>query len=461
MSALWKVLLLLALLWLSAAWLRTVPVALQASPIKQARGLGPDESASSLFASHPAPHRSIAGHATGFPRSPVRVGEAGATSDPFHFDRVIISPVSTEWTPEKVVVGDVTGDHRSDVVVTLSSTKSQGWIRVQIHAQSAAGTLSAPVQLDIQNAINWGHGLELADLDGNGVPEIVVADEMGLTVIAWNSGDPIMSFYPGIVRNNYLAAVDADGDGNMDVYAQSWSEGADIYLGDGRGRIRAVNHVASSPIGYNTIETSDFTMDGLKDVVVTNGQGWPLVWVYPFKPGQGLQPAIQIDLRPVQSSPAWGMTVADLDRDGRPDLVTSDENAKGVRIFYRGAGNTFSSNVLLPTPGYYDSPGAVAVADVDGNGYPDVVTMLNSSDQMAYFLQDSSGFAPAVKLSTDDDAWTNSHYNDHSFAIADVNSDRCPDVVLAELSSSLRIFYGRDCQIQPMRTGGPLPRVRR
>jgi hypothetical protein len=39
--------------------------------------------------------------------------------------------------------------------------------------------------------------------------------------------------------------------------------------------------------------------------------------------------------------------------------------------------------------------------------------------------------------------------------IADVNSDGCLDVVLAEVSSSLRIFYGRNCLVMRPTTSGP------
>jgi hypothetical protein len=384
-----------------------------------------------------------------------------ASSPPFYFERVIISPITTDWTPAQVVVGDVSGDGREDVVLTMDYSGMSGpssRTRVRIHAQNPDGSLAEPIELEVGSAINFGSSLELADLDRDGLSEIIVGTEKALSIIARRDGNFVQTQYSGQSRALYLAAVDADGDGNLDIFAQSWSEGADIYLGDGRGGIRRIEHISTPPRGYNTVEASDFTADGLPDVIMTNGQGWPLVWVYPVHQSTGLQSPIQIDLQPAQSSPASGMTIADMNRDGRPDLIVATQGhneAKGIRIFYRGVADAFSNNMLLPTPGTYERPGATAIADIDGNGYPDVVTMFNSHDRMAYFLQRATGFDPIVTVSSDDNPWTNNHYYDNSMTIADVNSDGCLDVVLAEVSSSLRIFYGRNCLVMRPTTSGP------
>jgi hypothetical protein len=51
-----------------------------------------------------------------------------------------------------------------------------------------------------------------------------------------------------------------------------------------------------------------------------------------------------------------------------------------------------------------------------------------------------------VAQPTNDDPYTMSAYYDDSLAIVDVDSDRCADVVLADMTSSLRVFHGRNCQ---------------
>lgn len=389
----------------------------------------------------------------------------------FHFERLIVPNNGLEGLAEAVVVGDVTGDGRNDVVLLVSySTHDlppewggpEGWGAVRIYEQGSDGALAAPREFSTKFDMGPG-GLELVDLNGDGVMEIAAGTNSGLIVFSKSGESYVGRYYPGQRRALYLGAVDADGDGFPDVFAQSWSEGAEIYLSDGNGGIRATRLLATEPIGYNTVVAADYTGDGIKDLVVTNGQGWAKAWVYPSARGVGMSAPIVVDLTATFSSPIWGIDVADMDRDGVPDLVVTDEGDrftganKGVRVLYRGVGGSIAGSTLLPLNGSYMHPGALAVADLDGNGIDDVVVMLNSSDRFAYFLQGNQEFAAPVFVQTDDNPWTNNFYKDNSFAIADVNSDGCPDVVLAELSSFLRIFYGRGCALRYVPTGGVNP----
>ena len=375
----------------------------------------------------------------------------------FFLERHVVSPVS-DLLPTQVVVGDVTGDRIPDIVVTMD-----GWhvLYLRIHAQNVDGTLAAPIEFQMPMISANGGGLELVDLDGDGLSEIAVGVGNGVTVFKRSGNTYEQGSFAGNVRAISLGAVDLDGDGYRDLFVQAWDEGADLYLSDRSGGFRSVQKLATPLAGYNTLEISEFTADGIPDVVMTNGQGGPVVVVYPTVARGGLLSPIAIGLQPFKAWPSFGVTVADMDLDGRPDIVVTDEGggplpeARGIHIYYRGNGNEFPRHQQISFAGQYERPGAVQVADIDRNGYPDIVAMLNSNDQMVYVLQGPAGFAAPVFQSTDDNPWTNNFYRDNSFVIADVNSDKCPDVVLAELSSSLRVFYGRNCLAPSRHTGGP------
>ena len=379
--------------------------------------------------------------------------------DGFHFERVV-TPISETWLPLQVQVGDVTGDGLPDIVMVMGGTTPypMGWNLLRITPQLADGSLGDPVDLDVPEALNAGGSLTLVDLDGKGSREIAVGNEDGLTIYRHSGEGFTWKFYPGYFPAMFLAGIDVDGDGWQDVFAQGWSDGADLYFGDGTGGIQRVEHIQTPAMGYNILEVFDFTADGIDDLLMSNSAGWSRVWLYPFRPDAGLDAPIEFDLSPYQMHPPLGMTAADMDLDGNPDIVVtqgSDSEPRGVRVLYGNGKGAFIRETFLPTTGYYVRPGAIAVADVDRNGFPDVVAMINSNDQMAYILQGPDGFADPILQLTDDNPWTSNHYGDNSFVIADVNSDRCKDIVLAEMSSSLRIFYGRNCHAPAVRTGGP------
>lgn len=467
MLGIWRALLFLALLWGAGwFWSRTQSDASLGKDDATEVGIrnGVVESAAKPTAK-PHPQVGARPASTG---APMATG-AAAQSATFHFDLGVVEPDEGQdlW-PSRLVVGDVTGDRRPDIVMSLEyagDAPNRGDVLVRIYAQTPSGTLARPTEIDIKPAVGSWHGMELVDLDGNGILEIAVVDAVRLTLLEHVGGRFESRQYVGPSMGIFPAAVDANGDGAMDLFAQGWDYGVDVFLGDGRGGVLAVDHIDTPDSPDATVEASDFTADGLPDVLVQSGHG---VRIYPSRYGSALGAPIKLDLAAMQVATPWGMTVADIDQDSRPDLVVSDHGdgdttpvPKGVHILYRGSGNSFSHSVFLETDAPYLWPDAVRVADVDGNGYPDVVTMLGAQDRLGYFLQGPSGFSPMAIEFTDDDPYSLSSYYDNSFVIADVNSDRCLDVVLADMTSSLRVFYGRNCQVTLPRPSKPLRPQRR
>ena len=68
--------------------------------------------------------------------------------------------------------------------------------------------------------------------------------------------------------------------------------------------------------------------------------------------------------------PAWGVRVADVDLDGAPDIVAGGHGGALSVLLGRGDG-TFAPYVDYDTG---QCPSAIALADVNGDGWPDIVT---------------------------------------------------------------------------------------
>jgi hypothetical protein len=89
---------------------------------------------------------------------------------------------------------------------------------------------------------------------------------------------------------------------------------------------------------------------------------------------------------------ANSLAIADLDRDGRADLVVASGPGFGVHLLWNEGGGTFAQPPLVPAP---IAPNDLALADVDGDGRQDVVAVDAQAGKLAVFLGRGAGaFGP-------------------------------------------------------------------
>ncbi len=237
--------------------------------------------------------------------------------------------------------------------------------------------------------------LAVADLDGDAALDILVAAN-GDALVLFGNGDG--TFGPAVSQPTpedtfSVAVADFDGDGVLDLAAGS-SAAIHILLGNGDGTFRAA---ASVSRGLGGIVAADMDGDGVVDLV-----GIDLTMSAPFEPlgvtvllGNGdasFRSAgfVAVDLA------LSSIAVGDLDGDGDLDVATANLGSTGFQIlpvvpasFGVLLGNADGS---LQQPHFYpaaDFPGAVAIADVDGDSLPDLVgaTALNRFPLVVGHLQ--------------------------------------------------------------------------
>ena len=119
------------------------------------------------------------------------------------------------------------------------------------------------------------------------------------------------------------------------------------------------------------------------------------------------------------------VAIADVNGDGKPDLVTANSVSNDVSVLLgTGTGSFGSANNF--TVG--SNPQSVAIADMDGDGKLDLVTANAGSDNVSVLLGTGTGsFGAATNF-------TVGSYP-RSVAIADVNGDGKPDLVIANVGS--------------------------
>jgi len=254
-------------------------------------------------------------------------------------DGTFADPVSNVAGPIEtfaIAVGDVNGDGIPDLVVT-SNCQTQTCLNGNVIVLLGWGKGKFPNPAPIY--ITSGTGpIALADMNGDGILDIIYAGGVML-------GDGTGYFNPvdggellgGAVS---IAVGDVNGDGIPDVVAVSNNNQADVLLGNGDGTL---THYASYKTGGYwplSVSLADLTGEGYPDLIVANecqyiqkGSGGNgkcnsigQVSILTNKGGTGPSFA---GFNPAQSFASGGyqassVGVADLNGDGKPDLVVSN-----------------------------------------------------------------------------------------------------------------------------------------
>jgi hypothetical protein len=295
------------------------------------------------------------------------------------------------WVPTDVVVTDVDDDGRADVLTLamLSTSMSHREGRLVVYRQASPGVFAAP-DTYVVGIYPWK--LSVGDLDGDGLPDLVVTDpEDGRAVsLLWQDPrNPGRFLPPQQIASDivaYEAAIaDLNGDGAPDIAIANDSKSAHRLL----LRYQDPGHRGTF------LPALDFTMPGTPSNVAAgdlngDGQADVLTWIYLASSGYTPNGALAISLQqpdgmlgPVTTlAPQTGLNVgllaiADYDGDGRNDLFvfftpySSDYHAKLTVLLQGSLPGTFAGPVDTSLAGIQGIDGA-AVADLNGDGRPDV-----------------------------------------------------------------------------------------
>jgi hypothetical protein len=141
--------------------------------------------------------------------------------------------------------------------------------------------------------------------------------------------------------------------------------------------------------------------------------------------------------------PGWHLVaLADFNGDGFPDLVWQNDSTRQVKVnYYGGAGGTVFQSSSWLNPSTASGWSLVAVADFNGDGVPDLVWESDSTRQITVHYYGGSGGATQVGWNWLDQAgepgW-------HVVAAADFNGDGVPDLVWQNDSTAQVVvhYYG-------------------
>ena len=375
---------------------------------------------------------------TAFFATAVAAGAAGTILAPY---RAI--PVGS-W-PEAVAVGDVTGDGRGDVVMTTSFYfDPPNDYRLWVFAQAADGTLSTPVSY--ATAATYGNrpkSVAVGDITGDGAADVVVGiSGLGVQVFPQLPGGSLDApRMTSTVDSDKVRLGHLNADSALDVAGVGWGTNTvSVLLNDRAGGLRAPVVHAARHGGYDDLEVGDVTADGRDDLVVMSGQSYavPNVSVLPQLLGGGVGPAGEY--RVEDDVNTQGIGVGDVNGDGRNDVVASfggNQPLSRLALFLQNADGTLDAPPVVYAS--YDVPEPVEIADLERDGAPDIVTLHGGWSRAGVYLHEP----PDGALGGEDlyPIPYASHYDPHGLAVGDVNGDGYPDVVLADYNNGLVVLY--------------------
>jgi hypothetical protein len=177
--------------------------------------------------------------------------------------------------------------------------------------------------------------------------------------------------------------------------------------------------VGSQPRG---LAVADVNLDGKPDLLIANAGSTSNSVSVLLGTGIG---TFQPQLTFASGTAPFAITVADVNLDGKPDLLVANNGSNSVGVLLGNGNGTFQTQVTFATG---SAPRSIAVADVNGDGKPDIVAGNYSANSVSVLLGTGTGsFAAQQTYATGTQP--------RSLTIADVNLDGKPDLITANHGS--------------------------
>jgi hypothetical protein len=287
----------------------------------------------------------------------------------------------TGSAPAFVAVGDFNGDGRLDIVTADSGSNT-----LSVLLGNGDGTF--------QDALRYNPHLTptfvaVGDFNGDGRLDLAVTGPQDdtINVLLGNGDGTFRDSNPRGVGLGPVAMVlgDFNNDGRLDIAVANRGRSVSILLGNGDGTFRRFGDLELDETTA-WLAGGDFNGDGKLDLATINDTAADGSWIL-LGNGNGTF-ATPIDYGCGVRGGLFAVAPGDFNRDGNLDLVRT--HGAGLEVELGNGDGSFQCNGIFDLYPAGREPIFTAVADFNGDGFPDLATANRASNNVSVLLNDGN-----------------------------------------------------------------------
>ena len=308
--------------------------------------------------------------------------------------RFRIDSLPTEERIAGIAVADVNGDNRPDLIY-FGDTKD-----LTVRYNLGTNGWSEPKNWHINDGRLDANALAIGDLNGDGLNDIALLGDNGAVFFLAQQKDhtlaePVKIPFSGTPKAVQIA--DIDGDGKNDLLFVDFDSVTPF-----RVRLQIAGGQLGPEIYFKTQPVRAFWLDTLAggktnflaDIVQATGRAE--VSQFTRKPAEPLADNFkrgQLQILPLNKSEAGarGVLWADVDGDGRADLIVAEPESGQLSVYLQQADGTLASPKTFPS---LAGVSQIAVSDWNQDGHPEIFLLSRDENSVAVTQFDKNGRLP-------------------------------------------------------------------